>query len=107
MPDDERHDDPITKDDTTLNMRERADLRRLAARTLKRILSDENPPRNAGVLVAAASTILERTWPKPSVSANASVQVNVLVNGGVTAIERWERRHEEEDEVAGASRTGE
>lgn len=52
-------------------------------------------PRGAQVRLAAAQAVLDRKWPKPSVSAIANVQVNVLVNGGATAIDRWERRHEE------------
>jgi hypothetical protein len=103
MPNERPLDRALTKADSTLAAEDRAELRILATRTLKRVLGDDAPSRNAGVQVTAANAILDRVWPKPSVSAN--VQVNVLVNGGVTAIERWERRHEEEDEVAGASRS--
>ena len=81
--------------EAVIAVEDRAELRILATRTLKRVLGDDAPSRNAGVQVTAATAILDRVWPKPSVSSSTNVQVNVLVNGGVTAIEAWESRHEE------------
>ena len=93
MPNDERQDELITQDDTTLSMRDRAELRRLALNTLKRILSEDNPPRNAGALVAAAAHVLDRTWVKPSVTTTP-LQFNLQINAG--ALERWQKRKQEQ-----------
>ena len=93
MPNDERQDELVTQDDTTLSMRDRAELRRLALNTLKRILSGGTPPRNAGALVAAAAHVLDRTWVKPSVTTTP-LQFNLQINAG--ALERWQKRKQEQ-----------
>ena len=98
-------DSALTKADSGLAAEDRAELRTLRCPDLEAGPGGDGPPsRNAGVQVTAANASLDRVWPKPSVSATANVQVNVRINGGATAIERWEKRHEEEDGVPGASK---
>ena len=73
-----------------LSASDKLELSGLAASTLKRVLSGENPPRNAGVQVTASTAILDRVWPKQT--AGSTISVAVQVNGG--AFDRWLRRNE-------------
>ena len=73
-----------------LSASDKLELSGLAASTLKRVLSGENPPRNAGVQVTASTAILDRVWPKQT--AGSTISVAVQVNGG--AFDRWLRRND-------------
>jgi len=77
-------------DKLELSGSDKLELSELAASTLKRVLSGENPPRNAGVQVTASTAILDRVWPKQT--AGSTISVAVQVNGG--AFDRWLRRNE-------------